>query len=119
MDPGARPEEVSLDDHDMDVEIAELLAEEGGDSLALARWKERLSAYVDRQGSLDALRLRSQSEAPWPAIDNPMLGYLTERSAEIAGERGVDAALDWLARNAWFEGTIAERARIAGLIDQD
>jgi hypothetical protein len=108
-----------LDGHDMDVEIAELLAEEGGDSVALARWKERLSDYVDRQGALDALRLRSQTEAPWPAVDNPMLGYLSERSTEIAAEAGIDAALAWLVRNAWFEGAIAERARIAGLIDQD
>jgi hypothetical protein len=108
-----------LDEHDMDVEIADLLAEEGGDSLALARWRERLSSYVDRQGSLDALRLRSQSEAPWPAVDNPMLGYLSERATEIAGEDGVDEAVAWLARSAWFEGAIAERARIAGLIDRD
>ena len=108
-----------MDQHDTDVEIADLLAAEGGDSLALARWRERVSIYVYRQGSLDALRLRSQSEVPWPAIDNPMLGYLRERSAEIAAEAGVDEALAWLARSAWFEGAIAERARIAGLIDQD
>jgi len=34
--------------------------------------------------------------------DNPMLGYLVDRSAEIAGEEGLGAALAWLASNAWF-----------------
>src|ERR1700733_6967227 len=107
-----------MDDHDLhiEIEIADLLAEEGDDSVALARWKDQLRSYVDGQGSLDALRLRSRSEPPWPATDNPMLGYLRDRSAEIAAADGVDAAIAWLARNAWFEGAIVERARIARLI---
>jgi hypothetical protein len=106
-------------DRELDVEIADLLAEEGRDSHALARWKGRLAGYVDRQGALDALRLRSPSEPPWPSPSNPMLGYLRERAAEIARDDGLDVALSWLARNAWFEGAIGERARIARLIDED
>ena len=89
------------------------------DSEALARWKDRLSSYVDLQGTLDALRLRPSSEQPWPAFDNPMLGYLKERSSEIAANDGLDAALAWLAANAWFEGAIAERSRFIRLLDAD
>ena len=48
-----------------------------------------------------------------------MLAYLTERSREIASEDGLDAALEWIIRHAWFEGAISERARIARLVDQD
>jgi hypothetical protein len=48
-----------------------------------------------------------------------MLGYLGERSKEIAAADGLDTALAWLARNAWFEGAISERARIARLVDED
>jgi hypothetical protein len=108
-----------VEDRDLDDDIADLLAGDEDGSLALARWKDRLSQYVDRQGALDALRLRSPSEPPWPATDNPMLSYLSERSKEIAIEDGVDTAVAWLARNAWFEGAIAERARIARLVDED
>ena len=108
-----------MKDHEVDVDIADLLAGDEDDSLALAHWKDRLSEYVDRQGALDALRLRSPAEPPWPATDNPMLGYLRERGEEIAAEDGLGAALDWLARNAWFEGALSERARIARLIDED
>ena len=108
-----------MKDRDLDDDIADLLAGDEDDSVALARWKDRLSRYVDRQGALDALRLRSPSEPPWPATDNPMLGYLSERSKEIATADGPDTALAWLARNAWFEGAISERARIARLIDED
>ena len=108
-----------MEDQDLDVEIADLLAGDDHDSPALARWKDRLNEYVDRQGALDALRLRLPSEAPWPNGANPMLRYLRERAAEIAQDDGLDVAVAWLARNAWFEGTIAERARIARLIDED
>jgi hypothetical protein len=100
-------------------DIADVLALDEDESVALAHWKNRLSDYVDRQGALDALRLRSQSEAPWPAKDNPMIGFLRDRAAEIATEDGLGVALAWLARNAWFEGAIAERARITRLIDED
>ena len=108
-----------MEDRHLDDDIGELLAGDEDDSVALARWKDRLSRYVDRQGSLDALRLRSPSEPPWPATDNPMLNYLNERSKEIATEDGIDAAIAWLARSAWFEGAISERARIARLVDED
>jgi hypothetical protein len=103
----------------LEEDIADVLAGDEDDSVALAHWKDRLSDYVDRQGTLDALRLRSSDEAPWPAPDNPMLGFLRDRSAEIAAEDGLNVALAWLARNAWFEGAIAERARITRLIDED
>jgi hypothetical protein len=108
-----------VNDRGLDVEIADLLAGDGHDSVALARWKDRLSRYVDRQGALDALRLRPPTEAPWPTPENPMLGYLRERSTEVARTDGLDMAVAWLARNAWFEGAIAERARIARVIDED
>ncbi len=106
------------DDIDLDDEIVELLVDEAG-SMALARWRDRLSLYIDQQGALDALRLRTSTEPPWPAIDNPMLGYLIERSAEIGNGDGFEVALAWLAANAWFEGVVAERARIARRIDED
>src|SRR5947207_14917790 len=106
-------------DYDRHVDLADLLADESGDSEALARWRDRLSRYVDSQGGLDALRLRSPSEAPWPATDNPMLAYLIERSREIASEKGFDEALAWIIHHAWFEGVISERARIARLVDED
>src|SRR5262245_30072943 len=101
-------------DDDLEIEFSELYAD---DSEALARWKDRLSAYVDLQGTLDALRLRPSSEQPWPAFDNPMLGYLKERAGEIAANDGVDAAIAWLAANVWFEGSLAERSRFIRLLD--
>jgi hypothetical protein len=106
-------------DQDEEIEIADLLADDERDSVVLARWKDRLTSYVDAQGSLDALRLRADTEPPWPASGNPMLAYLRERGAEMAGDEGLAAALAWITRNAWFEGAIAERARIARLIDDD
>jgi hypothetical protein len=108
-----------MKDRGFSEDIADLLAGDEDDSVALADWKDRLSDYVDRQGSLDALRLRSPSEPPWPADDNPMVGYLCARAKELAIESSFDVALDWLARNAWFEGAISERARIARLVDDD
>jgi hypothetical protein len=89
------------------------------DSEALERWEDRLSAYVDLQGTLDALRLRPPTEPPWPASDNAMLGYLVERAAEIENASGLGSALAWLASNAWFEGALAERARFARWLDAD
>jgi hypothetical protein len=104
------------DDDLFNSEIAQLYAD---DSEALAHWKDRLSQYVDAQGTLDALRLRPSSEQPWPAFDNPMLGYLVERSVEIAEDSGLGAAVAWLAANSWFEGAIAERSRFIRLLDAD
>ena len=108
--------DADFDEVDLDAEIAQLYSD---DSEALARWKDRLSGYVDLQGTLDALRLRPSSEQPWPAFDNPMLGYLKERGAEIAANDGLDAAITWLAANSWFEGAIAERSRFIRLLDAD
>jgi hypothetical protein len=100
-----------------EAEIVELLVGDADKSDAIALWRDRLSRYIEQQGPLDALRLRSSSEPPWPAVDNPMVGYLIARSREIAGEDGLEDALSSLAANAWFEGVIAERARIARLIE--
>jgi hypothetical protein len=113
-DEHAESGDADLDDGEY--EFAQLYAD---DSEALARWKDRLSSYVDLQGTLDALRLRPSSEQPWPAFDNPMLGYLKERGAEIAAHDGLDAAMAWLAANSWFEGAIAERSRFIRLLDAD
>lgn len=88
-------------------------------SAALEVWKDRLGSYVDLQGTLDALRLRPNSEPPWPAADNPMLAYLEERTAEIAESDGTAAAIAWLGANAWFEGAIAERSRFSRFLDAD
>jgi len=106
-------------DDNRETDLADLLAEDGRHSKALERWKDRLSTYVDSQGGLDALRLRSPSESPWPAADNPMLAYLTERGTEIAADHGLEGAFAFVTRHAWFEGAISERARIARLVDQD
>jgi hypothetical protein len=99
--------------------VTDLLVGGMDDSVAVALWRERLSHYVAQQGPLDALRLRSSSEPPWPATDNPMVGYLIDRGREIATQEGLEEALASLAANAWFEGVIAERVRMARLIDQD
>jgi hypothetical protein len=97
-------------------DTAHLFADE---SDAFAERKDVLRAYVDQQGSLEALRLREATEPPWPAAENPMLGYLVARSAEMAVGEGADAAIAWLAAHAWFEGAIAERSRFARHLDTD
>ena len=112
----AEVDEAEVDEAGFEDVIAQLYAD---DSAALATWKDRLSGYVDGQGTLDALRLRPSSEQPWPASDNPMLGYLIERCVEMAGEDNLDGAVRWLAANAWFEGAIAERARFVRFLDAD
>ena len=109
LDQMAAADDVTVED------VAELDAD---DSEARARWNDRLSEYVDLQGPLDVLRLRPRTEPPWPTSDNPMLGYLVDRSAEIANEDGLGAALAWLASNAWFEGAVAERSRFARFVDE-
>jgi hypothetical protein len=119
-DPSDRHAESSHDEPEVDTEFEDEFGRlYADDSEALARWKDRLSSYVDLQGTLDALRLRPSSEQPWPAFDNPMLGYLKERASEIAANDGLAAALAWLAANAWFEGAIAERSRFIRLLDAD
>ena len=100
-----------------DLAVDDGMGELSDDSEARARWDDRLGAYVDLQGPLDVLRLRPTTEPPWPTSDNPMLGYLVDRGAEIADEEGLGAALAWLASNAWFEGAIAERSRFARFLD--
>jgi hypothetical protein len=103
-----------------DVAITDAMAGLNPDqSAARARWSDRLAAYVDLQGPLDVLRLRPPTEPPWPTSDNPMLGYLVDRSAEIAADDGLGAALAWLASNSWFEGAVAERSRFARFLGDD
>ena len=119
-----------------DVTVGEVAATEGDDraplpvpdgiahlfpdeSAAHELWKDRLSNYVDLQGTLDALRLRPSTEPPWPAAGNPRLAYLEQRTVEIADTEGIAAAISWLAANAWFEGAITERSRFVRLLDAD
>jgi hypothetical protein len=113
-----RPDDLDLNLEDID-DIGVLLAEPGNDSDALARWQEPLAQYVRNQGQLDALRLRPSTEAPWPQLDNPMVGYLIERAEELAETDGAGAAIYWLATHSWFEATIAERSRLSRLLFDD
>jgi hypothetical protein len=109
-----------LADQGLDDELSEFFAaDDDAVSAARNRWRDRLADYVDRQGPLDALRLRPVSEPPWPGDDNPMYAYLLERSSEIAAESDLETALQWLGLNAWFEGCIAERSRVSRLLEDD
>ena len=111
------PQPIDLDEVD-DLDIGDVLAALGTESAVFARWSEQLGQYVHGQGSLDALRLRSNTEPPWPDVDNPMLCYLIERASEIVDRDGIDPAIAWLATHAWLEATIAERSRLArALVD--
>jgi hypothetical protein len=107
-----------FDHRDFGVASIDLLAGDADDGPARARWKDRLSRYVEQQGPLDALRLRSPSEPPWPETNSPMIGFLIERCIEIARGDDLDSAAKWLAANAWIEGVIAERSRIERLISE-
>jgi len=98
-------------------ELDDAISQVDDDGTVLARWKDCLGEYVDLQGTLDVLRLRPSCEPPWPAADNPMFGYLQERGTEIVTEGGLDAAISWLAANAWFEGALAERSRVSRFLD--
>jgi len=102
-----------------EIDFGTLLPDLHEQSPAYARWSEQLDAYLAAQGALDALRLRPSDEAPWPDGTNPMLSYLRERAAELVSEEGLDAAIAWLARQAWFEAAIAERARMSRLLIDD
>ena len=101
------------------VDIGVVLAESDSESEVLARWGDQLGTYAQEQGYLDALRLRSDTEPPWPQFDNPMLRYLVERGGELAEHEGVERAIEWLAAHAWFEGAIAERSRVARMLVDD
>lgn len=79
---------------------------------ALALWGERLNGYLDGQEGIEALRSRIQPNPPWPEPDNPMLGYLLARAAEIHEEAGPQAAMTWLAVHAWFESALDTRAEL-------
>lgn len=98
-------------------ELDDAISQVDDDDTVLARRKDRLGQYVDLQGTLDVLRLRPSCERPWPAADNPMFGYLKERGTQIVTEGGRQAAISWLAANAWFEGVLAERARVRRFLD--
>ena len=112
------PQPIDLDEVD-DLDIGDVLAALGTESAVFARWSEQLGQYVQGQGSLDALRLRSNTEPPWPDGDNPMLCYLIERTSEIVDRDGIDPAIAWLATHAWLEATIAERSRLARALVDD
>jgi hypothetical protein len=100
-------------------ELGEFFAADEHDaSAARNRWADQLTQYVNKQGSLDAIRLRPASEPPWPADENPMFSYLLERGSEIATEADLETALRWIARNAWLEGCIAERNRVLRALEE-
>lgn len=100
-------------------ELSEFFAADEHDASATRnRWSDQLTEYVNRQGPLDAIRLRPASEPPWPAPDNPMFAYLLERSSEIANEVDLADALRWLGLSAWLEGCIAERTRVLRAIEE-
>lgn len=82
------------------------------ESPALALWGERLNSYLDGQEGIEALRSRIQPNPPWPEADNPMLGYLLARAAEIHEEDGPETAMTWLAVHAWFESSVDTRAEL-------
>ncbi len=103
----------------IDEELGEFFAEDEDEaSPARNRWADQLTPYVNKQGPLDAIRLRPTSEPPWPADDNPMFAYLLERSSEVAAESDVETALRWLGLNAWLEGCLAERTRVVRAIEE-
>ncbi len=105
---------------DLHEELSEFFATDEHDaSAARSRWNDRLSEYVNKQGSLDAVRLRPLSEPPWPADENPMFSYLLERASEVAVESDLEAALRWLGLNVWLEGCLAERTRVFRALDDE
>lgn len=83
------------------------------DSPALQLYSDQLETYMEGQGdAVEALRTRSQPHDPWPEQDNPMLGYLMTRAAEIAQSDGIRSAIVWASVHAWFEGALEERAKV-------
>lgn len=79
-------------------------------SPARQRWQSQLVPYVATQRGVADLRSRRQPEPPWPDPENPMLGYLMERAAEILEEQGAGPAIVWAITHAWFESAIATRS---------
>lgn len=79
-------------------------------SPALAKWQNRLDAYLRGQSGVEDLRSRNQPNPPWPDLDSPMVGYLIERALEILEESGTESAITWAVVHAWFEATVETRA---------
>lgn len=90
-------------------DVVELFPGDDGGK-ALPKWAARLGPYLDAQGGASLLRRTPMPEFPWPHLDNPMVGYLIDRGAEIAAAEGMERALAWVAAHAWFEAVIDERA---------
>lgn len=82
--------------------------DDGGE--ALPRWNDRLRSYLEAQGDTSELRAATMPDPPWPAYENPMVGYLIDRAAEIARREDVTRALSWLAAHSWFEAVVADRS---------
>ena len=86
VDPGI-PDDAheELDHRDFGVASVDLLAGE-------ASWNDRLNRYVEQQGPLHALRLRSRSESPWPAEEEARWAdHRTRRDrAARVGERELE-----------------------------
>jgi hypothetical protein len=77
-----------------------LIVDDGGE--AVEKWRNRLLPYLDEHQRLEQARRAPEPGPPWPAEDNPVLGYLIERAREVAAnerERRVRVT-----RCAWFEG---------------
>jgi hypothetical protein len=81
-------------------------------SPALAKWQDRLEAYLEGQSGVEGLRSRSQPNPPWPDLDSPMVGYLIERALEIFEDSGPESAITWAVVHAWFESTVETRANL-------
>ena len=79
---------------------------------AQLRWAASLQRYQHELGTADALRHQPMTIRPWPAPNNPMLGYLMDETLEIAEHHTLAAAIVWLAEHAWCEGAIAEHAAL-------
>lgn len=86
--------------------------DENDDSPALVLWNDRVESYLDGQEGVEALRSRIQPNPPWPEADNPILGYLVARALEIHQEQGPEAAIAWVAVQAWFESALDTRAEV-------
>jgi hypothetical protein len=86
--------------------------DDNADSAALAKWQDRLDAYLRGQSGVEDLRSRSQPHPPWPDLDSPMVGYLIERALEIFEQSGPESAITWAVVHAWFESTLETRASL-------
>ena len=119
VDPGT-PDDAhdELDHRDLGVASIDLLAGDADEGSARRELERPAESIRGATGTAPCAPAPLASEPPWPATDNPMIGFLIERCTEIATGDGLDAAAQWLAANAWIEGAIAERGRIERRISE-